>query len=96
MPVVAEQLRKGDKVLLEPCCSTEPRLAVIEDNHTQSLVRHVEVLDFNGYEDDSYAIFVDEITGVISPNGLNVWRPVVPSAKHSKRLHELRFAHHED
>ena len=96
MPVIAEQLRKGDFVSLEPCCSEEPRLAVIEDNHTQSLVRHVEVLDFNGYEEDSYAIFVDEITGVISPNGLNVWRPVEPSAKHLKRLHELRFAHHKD
>ena len=89
MPVVAEQLRKGDRVLLEPCCSTEPRVAVIEDNETQSLVRHVEIESLNGYEADSYAVFADEITGYVNPKGMV--RPVRPSAKHLKRLHELRL-----
>ena len=69
-PVVAEQLRNGDRVLLEPCCSSEPRVAVIEDNETQSLVRHVEIESLNGYEADSYAIFADEITGYVNPKGL--------------------------
>ena len=94
MPVIAEQLRRGDRVLLEPCASTEPRVAVIEDNDTQSLVRHVEIESLNGYEADSYAIFADEITGYVNPKGMV--RPVKPSAKHLKRLHELRFAHHKD
>ncbi len=88
MPVVAEQLRKGDRVLLAPCCSTEPRVAIIEDNETRSLVRHVEIESLNGYEPDSYAIFADEITGYVSPKGL--YRPVQPSALHLQRLHELR------
>lgn len=88
MSVNAEHLRKGDRVLLEPCCSDELRFAIIEDNETQSLVRHVEIESLNGYEADSYAVFVDEITGYVSPKGL--YRPVVPSEKHLKRLLQLR------
>lgn len=89
--VTSEQIYKGDRVLLAPCCSRHLRQAIVLDNRFEkdTLVRDVLVVRDENYEEENINVFVDEIRYVFNSKGVR--RVVKPSQAHIELIQSLRL-----